>query len=157
MPTPRLWYFSSVKFAPTWQAVQFPLVPKKMSRPRLALSDIGCSSASFLIRQIFLIQLGIVVLQIVEVDAGERPQLLFVIIRRRASDQRPLERGDGLGHVVDRQFAEDGLEFRLIDRALVDRRHALLVGVAHLDRIGDRADGLHLPANRPGHPKTACR
>ena len=36
MPTPRLWYFSSVRLAPTWQAEQLPLSVKNSSRPRLA-------------------------------------------------------------------------------------------------------------------------
>ena len=47
MPTPRLWYCSSVKLAPTWQAVHPAFSLKNSSPPRMALSLIGWSSAAF--------------------------------------------------------------------------------------------------------------
>ena len=48
IPMPMLWYFSSARFAPTWQAVQLPFSEKKISRPRRADSDIGWASAAAL-------------------------------------------------------------------------------------------------------------
>ena len=83
MPMPMLWYFSSVRFAPTWQAVQFALSVKEVSRPRLALSDMGCALASALAVSYLAANVRIV-LDVVRVELLERPQSLVIIKRRRA-------------------------------------------------------------------------
>ena len=67
----------------------------------------------FLVGQIFLRTARDRRLSVHRIDVGQRPQLLVVVERRRAGDQRPLEPGDRLGHGVDRQLAEDVVELQL--------------------------------------------
>ena len=74
---------------------------------------------------------------------------------RVGRDDRTFEGGDGVGDVVnaDRALAEHQIELLLISG---DFRYGLdhrLMGIAHLDRILDRALGLILERRRPPIPE----
>ena len=143
MPTPRLWYFSSVRLAPTWQAVQLAFSVKNNSQPRLALSRQ---------RVRFGAGLGFFVAW---PSVPDRPRCLpasscsngfsasAVVERRGAGDDRPLERGDRLADGVDVHACRRSCRTAACSLGLPCRQsHAGFVRVAHFDRVGDRADGL---------------
>ena len=81
----------------------------------------------------------------VGVELLEGPQSLVVIEWCRLGDNGPLERGQRLADRVDVHLAEYFVELQFVFGDRLQALDAGVVGVAHLDGVGDRPDGVGQP------------
>lgn len=93
--------------------------------------------------------------QIVGLHGEERSHAFVVVERCRASDDRSLKRRDRAADVVDGHtfVAEDDSKLHFVAGNSSNRLNRFFVRVAHLDRIGDRADGLCFQRGGSAVPK----
>ena len=79
---------------------------------------------------------------------------LVGVVRTRTRDNRPLEGRNRLADIVDvRGRAEYLLKLKPVDFVGSQKRNHPLMGIAHLNRIGNRSDGLGLKVRCPPIPK----